>query len=166
VVADRGTQGATAGEIIEMAGVGRNTFYEHFETGAAAVAEVARRATDVAAGVLKGALQGTRTPLERLRVLSATWLAELPRHGVLVAVLQDGDSDERTAILYALETELRSALELARSSGTVSRSIDAFRVACVTGAFVGALEHVAREPRADVRAASEVLADLTLRAFR
>jgi AcrR family transcriptional regulator len=166
VVAGRGPRATTAGEIIEAAGVGRNTFYEHFETSAAAVAESVRRATEELRKGMRFAVSATRTPHERLRALSTTWLAELPRHAVLVAVLSDGASDERSSILGVMEAELHSALELARKSGAASLASDAFRTACVTGALVGALDHVARESRADVRMAGEALADLILCAFR
>lgn len=166
VVAVRGPRGTTAGEIIDASGVGRNTFYEHFETGGAAVAESVRREVDELAKRLRVAVSDVRTPRERVRVLSTTWLAEGSRNQVLLAVLRDGASDERASVLRVIEAELRSALELALSSGAVGLGGDALRRACVTGAFVGALEHVTREVRADIRTAGETLADLTLRVFR
>jgi AcrR family transcriptional regulator len=166
VVASRGPRGTTAGEIIDAAGVGRNTFYEHFETCGAAVAEAVRRATNELGKVVRAAVGDTRTPRERLRALAATWLAEVPRNAVLVAVLRDGASEERASVLRVFETELRHALELALDSGAVSLVGDAFRRACIRGAFMGALEHVTGEARADVRTASEMLTELTLRAFR
>jgi AcrR family transcriptional regulator len=166
VVATRGPHRTTAGEIIEAAGVGRNTFYEHLQTSGAAVAESVRRATEALAQVLRASVSDSRTPRERLRLLSTTWLSEVPRYAVLMAVLRAGESDERASVLRVIETEIRAALELARSAGAVSLGSDALRRACVTGAFVAALEHVSREARLDVRTAGEMLADLTLRVFR
>ena len=166
VVASSGMRGATAADIIDAAGVGRNTFYEHFATSAAAVTEVVRGATEELAAALRDAARAARTPRERLRALSSTWLSEMSRHEVLIAVSFGGSSAERSGVLKVLETELRAALELARNAGTVGLVADPFRVACLTGAFLGALEHVTAEASVDVRSASEVLTDVALRSFR
>ena len=167
VVALRGVRGATAAEIIEVAGVGRNTFYEHFETSEAVVAEAVRRAADEMNAAVVAAVGAAPTPRERLRALCSVWLTELSRRATLLAAVCDGASEQRASIVRALEGELRGALDFARKSGAVGQTTtDGGRLSCVVGAFVGAAEHLVAHPLSDVRAMSEVLADVTLRAFR
>lgn len=162
----RGVRGATANEIIEVAGVGRNTFYEHFETSEAAVGEAVRRAVQEMKSAVTAAVGAARTPRERLRALSSAWLSELSRRTTLLAAVCDGASQERASIVRELETELRAAIDFGRRSGALSLAADPARLACVVGAFIGAVEYLAAHPTSDIRTMSEALADVTVRAFR
>jgi TetR/AcrR family transcriptional repressor of nem operon len=165
VVASRGAA-TTAAEVIGRAGIGRNTFYAHFASVDAAVAEVVRGVAEAVSEALHGSAAPVRTPRERLRALASAWLAATSRRPFAMAVLLDASTEGRSLMLGALEAELRAALELARAAGTVSVPIEPLRIACLVGSFVGAASYVARTPDSDLRAAQEALTDLTLRAFR
>jgi AcrR family transcriptional regulator len=166
VVAAQGA-GATAAEIIGRAGVGRNTFYEHFESVRGAVEEVARGAAEQTLAALRLASSTARTPRERLRALAFTWLEAASQRPVVAGALGIGPLTEAGAgLVQGLESELRSALELARSAGAVGLPAEGLRVACLVGAFVTAASYVTRNPDVDVRTSADALADLTLRAFR
>lgn len=62
--------------VVELAGIGRNTFYEYFDDIDHALVSIRARAQRDFAGRVDIALQGARTPLERIRALSRAW-AEL-----------------------------------------------------------------------------------------
>jgi AcrR family transcriptional regulator len=163
VVAARGPL-ATVAEIVELAGVSRNTFYEHFEDVAAISGELTSAAALAIASDLRDATWQMRTPVERLRALGMAWLTAVVRNAVAGAALFEPRSNAHSLLSSAVEVELRAALELARNSGTIALPIEPFRLGCVVGAFVTAARVV--EPGADVRVMGETLADLTLRAFR
>lgn len=166
VVAAQGSA-ATAAEIIGRAGVGRNTFYEHFESVRGAVEEVARGAAEEMLAALRRSSSTARTPRERLRALAFTWLEAASQRPVVAGALGLTPTTEAAATLVeGLESELRSALELARSAGAVGLPAEGLRVACLVGAFVTAASYVTQNPEVDVRASADALADLTVRAFR
>jgi AcrR family transcriptional regulator len=166
VVAVQGAA-ATAAEIIGRAGVGRNTFYEHFESVQGAVEEVSRAATEQTLAALRSSSSGARTPRERLRALAFTWLQAASQRPLVAGALGLGlRTDAVAALMNGLESELCSALELARSAGAVSLPAEGLRVVCLVGAFVTAASYVTRKPDVDVRASADALADLTLRVFR
>jgi len=165
VVASRGGT-ATAAAIIELSGIGRNTFYEHFEGVSAAVSEVLREHVTELGAALRAQTSPVRTPHERLRALSSAWLLQTARRPFAMAILLDTPAESRGLVLAELETEVRAALELARSAGTVAVEVEPLRLACVVGAFVGAASLLARTPGTDARSAAETLTDVTLRMFR
>ena len=166
VVADQGAA-ATAAEIIGRAGVGRNTFYEHFESVRGAVEEVARGAAEQTLAALRRSSSTARTPRERLRAIAFTWLEVASQRPVVAGALGLGPPTQAVAgLVDGLEHELRSALELARRAGAVGLPAEGLRVVCLVGAFVTAASYVAQNPDVDLRASADALADLTLRAFR
>ncbi|HEX4334945.1 MAG TPA: hypothetical protein VH062_03465 [Polyangiaceae bacterium] len=165
MVASRGAT-ATAGEIIGLAGTGRNTFYEHFDGVDAAVSEVIRTAVRDLGNALHESTAETRAPRERIRSLATAWLAGTAKNPLATAVLLETVSEGRTLLLAELEKELRGALELGRTAGALSVATEPLRVACALGTFVAAATHVARTADVDLRAAADTLTDVTLRSFR
>lgn len=158
---------ATAAEIIGRAGVGRNTFYEHFDSVRGAVEEVARGAAEQTSMALRRSSSAARTPRERMRALSYAWLEAVSQRPVVAGALGLGPPTEALARLMAeLEGELGSAVEFARRAGAVGLPPEPLRLSCLLGAFVTAATYVTGNPGVDVRASADVLADLTLRAFR
>jgi AcrR family transcriptional regulator len=168
----------TTTAIVERAGVGRNTFYEHFDSVDDAVSEVVRDATERTRVALRSAVAEVRTPRERLRALALAWLTELSRSPVLglaVRGAQGSDDDEAGSLIRSLETDLRAALGWAREAGVVGLADDPVRVAALVGAFVATGAQVSAKagtdgPDADqtrdVKNAADTLADLVVRAFR
>jgi len=67
-----------------------------------------------------------------------------------MAVLLEARTEGRSLVLGALESEVRSALELARVAGAISVPVEPLRIACMLGAFVAAASYVAHTPDSDV----------------
>jgi AcrR family transcriptional regulator len=156
--------GVTVAAIVDESGVGRNTFYEHFESAAAAVQATTREMAEAAMGALREGARVARTPRERLRAIAWGWLTS-PVVKQLAATAEP-DANGRAALMASLDEELRSALELARRAGSIGLPTEALRLECVLGAFVAAARYVGEHPVTDVRVACEALTDVTLRIFR
>src|SRR6188768_4079764 len=63
--------------VVELAGIGRNTFYEYFDDLEHALAATRSRALREFAARVTSALQVARTPLERVRALARAWTENL-----------------------------------------------------------------------------------------
>ncbi|HEY0465670.1 MAG TPA: hypothetical protein VGC79_15760 [Polyangiaceae bacterium] len=63
--------------VVELAGIGRNTFYEYFDDLEHALVEVKSRALREFAPRVAAAMQAARTPLERIRALARVWAENL-----------------------------------------------------------------------------------------
>ena len=59
--------------VVEIAGIGRNTFYEYFDDIDHALLVIERRVTTEFATRVGGALLVARTPLERIRAVAKAW---------------------------------------------------------------------------------------------
>lgn len=73
-------------DIVGLAGTGRNTFYEYFDDVRHALSAVRARVTARLEGAIASALEGVRTPVERLRVISRVYfesLGEVPSQAVV-----------------------------------------------------------------------------------
>src|SRR3954452_1311400 len=68
--------------VVEVAGIGRNTFYEYFDDLEHALVAIKSRALSDLAPRLATALQTARTPLERIRALARAWAAYLLEYPV------------------------------------------------------------------------------------
>jgi AcrR family transcriptional regulator len=160
---------ATATQVVGLAGVGRNTFYEHFENVEDAVGAAYRETLDEIRQAIEDAVGDARTPIEGLRALTTAWLAAAPRHsGALLAALSGGDRERgaRAALRHDLEDQLWSVLASARAAGAVGIRVEPVRLACIAGAFERAAADVADDGETDVARVAETLVDVTLRAFR
>ena len=63
--------------VVEVAGIGRNTFYEYFDDLEHALSATKGRALSDFAPRLAAAMQVARTPLERMRALVRVWTENL-----------------------------------------------------------------------------------------
>jgi AcrR family transcriptional regulator len=122
--------------VIEIAGVGRGTFYEYFDD-----VENARRAAVGSAQrkvehALRAAEARSRTPVERLRALAADWLsvAEADPAGALVALRAEPGTRTLSPLGAAFETALSRSLEALAVSGMGRGVIDPLRTLAVAAA--------------------------------
>jgi AcrR family transcriptional regulator len=107
--------------VVELAGIGRNTFYEYFDDLEHALVAIRRQVLRDFAGRVEAAMQGARTPLERIRALARVWadnLLENPAQIRLVLRAQTEliDATQLSALgqylsqLLSAELDARSAL--------------------------------------------------------
>jgi AcrR family transcriptional regulator len=164
VAAEQGE--VTVGEVVTAAGIGRNTFYEHFDDARAAVEALEREGLARLRALLDARMEDARTPVEQLRALSAGWV-EVVRDSACSALFRAhaGGPDRATA-RGELEERLRAVLLEARAAGTVARVPEAIRVTCLAGAFDAVADRIVSDDAVDAKAAAEALVDVTLRAFR
>jgi AcrR family transcriptional regulator len=107
--------------VVELAGIGRNTFYEFFDDLDHALLAITGRVLREFAARAESATQGARTPLERIRALARAWTEQLfenPKQ-MKLALRAQADAIEPTqlsplgqqlATLLSAELEGRSAL--------------------------------------------------------
>jgi AcrR family transcriptional regulator len=161
--------GLTASHVVELAAVGRNTFYEHFASVDAAVVELCDVLNDAMRRAFGRASSNARTPIERLRSLATAWIAEATRGSSATIVVLRGDAAAKEAsrtLRRELELSVTAAVASAKASGLVGLDPDAMRIRCVAAAFEAVALHHAEHRDADQRRSTELLVDLTLRAFR
>lgn len=149
----------TLSDIVLRAGVGRNTFYEHFEDVDAAIRVAAAEGIEGTTRAIEQAVADARTPIERLRKTARAWLeSALGRPG-----LPSMRFGERTG----LEEALGKVLSDAKAAGVIGRGPEPIRLFCLVGAFEAAAQLVGEPPPPfHHEEIEEVLVDLTLRAFR
>lgn len=154
--------------VVEVAGIGRNTFYEYFDDLEHALLAIRGRALSDFASRVTAAMQQARTPLERIRALARVWtenLLENPSQ-VKLALRAQAEPIEATQ-LSALGQHIASVLNAeleARSA--LPGLVEPLRVAVVAALF----DAVSRA-HLNVRAMSSdelqrVLADWSLRLLR
>jgi len=154
--------------VVEVAGIGRNTFYEYFDDLEHALLAIRGRALSDFASRVTAAMQQARTPLERIRALARVWtenLLENPSQ-VKLALRAQAELIEATQ-LSALGQHIASVLNAeleARSA--LPGLVEPLRVAVVAALF----DAVSRA-HLNVRAMSSdelqrVLADWSLRLLR
>ncbi len=158
----------TVTDIVALAGVGRNTFYEHFEDADAVVAaldEIAVRDLDHA---LDAGASRAATPIAQLRSVASACLEYSRVHPESATSIFGGHvrSESRQSTRRILASRLTAILAGARAAGTVGRAVDDARLAAITGAYEAVAVRVAAETSADVTRDVEALVDLTIRAFR
>ena len=158
----------TLSHIALGAGVGRNTFYEHFIDVDAAIAAAEAQGVDAVSRVLAAAAVRAHTPIERLRSIARAWIAFAVEHPELTEVI---GGDVTGGALGAsggtgLEARLRDVLGEARAAGAIGREPDPVRICCVVGAFEAAARFAAGNVPVSTDETAETLTDLTLRAFR
>jgi AcrR family transcriptional regulator len=89
---------ATVSKIVERAGVGRSTFYEFFDGPEHVIEHLEQRSLRGLETALDAAFQEARTPLERVRAMARSWLAEVEANPV----------EARVALQRRVNTELLS----------------------------------------------------------
>ena len=165
--------------VIEIAGVGRGTFYEYFDdvenARVAAVSTMQRRMEHA----LRAAEARSRTPVERLRALAAEWFAaaEAEPAGALVALRAEPSAQRHLSpIGAAFEAALTRSLGALAVSGVSRVTVEPLRTLAVAAAAEsfarGVAVHslptegaVAKAPF-DRAAAERALVDVAVRLLR
>jgi AcrR family transcriptional regulator len=107
--------------VIERAGIGRNTFYEYFDDIEHAVLAIQVRAVRELATRIDAALREARTPLTRMRAVSRAWVENLRDDAPLVRLSLRAQAaannstqlsvlGEHIVAVLAAEVDARSAL--------------------------------------------------------
>jgi AcrR family transcriptional regulator len=166
--------------VIEIAGVGRGTFYEYFddvEHARGAAVSAMERAMERA---LRSAEARSRTPVERFRSLTAAWLelAEEEPAGTLVALrIEAGAHATLSPLGVVLQASLTRSLDALTFAGmfrgerdalrtlAVAASAEAFARSVANGAL-GSERAGAAAPRYDRSAAERALVDVQVRLLR
>jgi AcrR family transcriptional regulator len=166
--------------VIEIAGVGRGTFYEYFddvEHARAAAVSAMERAMDKA---LRAAEARSRTPVERFRSLTAAWLelAEEEPAGALVALrIEAGAHATLSPLGVVLDAALTRSLDALTRAGMFRGERDALRSLAVTASAEAFARSVANAalggeragsvaPPHDRSAAERALVDVQVRLLR
>jgi AcrR family transcriptional regulator len=153
----------TVDDVVEAAGIGRNTFYVHFEGTDAAVETLLAEVLEELTRALSEVDAASRTPLARVRGIAAVWARCSARRPALSLLAHAGAEDD--GVNGALRAHLTDALRGARRAGIVGREPDALRVELLIGAFDAAAVQLAEDPGSEGRVA-DALVDLVLRGLR
>lgn len=158
----------TVTDVVALAGIGRNTFYEHFEDADAVVAALDEIALRDLEDALDAGASRAATPIARLRSVASACLEYSKVNPESATSIFGGHvrSESRQSTRRILASRLTAILAGARSAGTVGRVVDDARLAAIAGAYEAVAARVATETTADVSTDVEALVDLTLRAFR
>ena len=158
----------TVASVVELAGIGRNTFYEYFDDIEQALVAIRSRALREFSTRSATALQSARTPLERIRVLARTWAESLAENPTLTRlVLQPAPEFVHAAQLSTLAQHLVSVLgaEVAARSALPGLA-DPLRVTAVAAAFDAVSRVHAQRRSLTVDELQRVLSDVSLRLLR
>jgi AcrR family transcriptional regulator len=165
---DRG-RAVTVSDVVQRAGVGRNTFYVHFDDLPAAFAAAEAEAlTKISRALAPAPL--ARTPLERFRHFASEWLSIATTEPELVSLVIRGDGTLRgchVELRKVIENALRAIASSARRAGVLGRPADPNRLRALTGAFVAFAERAIEENgRIDHDRLAGELVEFSLRALR
>jgi AcrR family transcriptional regulator len=154
--------------VVELAGIGRNTFYEYFDDVEHALTVIKTRALRDLATRLDSSVQAARTPLERIRAVARAWAENLFVDPPLVRLALRAQPEMADAaqlsILGAQLTAVLSAQHEARSA--LPGLADDVKVRAVAAVF-DAVSRAHFGPRPmSVEELQSVLADLSLRLLR
>jgi AcrR family transcriptional regulator len=154
--------------VVELAGIGRNTFYEYFDDVEHALTVITTRALRDLVTRLESSVLAARTPLERIRALARAWAENLFVDPPLVrlalrAQLEVADAAQLSVLGRHLASVL-SAQHEARSA--LPGLADDLKVSAVAAVF-DAVSRAHFGPRPmSVEELQSVLADLSLRLLR
>lgn len=118
---------ATIADVVKVAGVSRNTFYEYFDDLAHARVAAEQQAEHRLGTALRGAEEQTRTPVERWRALShafLSWVLLAPADALLCL---EGVSAGLSGGGRALEAAFSRSLSTLRASGVRAQDQDGLR---------------------------------------
>ncbi|MEO7038102.1 MAG: hypothetical protein ABI548_29305 [Polyangiaceae bacterium] len=107
--------------VVEAAGIGRNTFYEYFDDVEHALAAIKTRALQQLIARIESSMQAARTPLERIRALARAWAENALANPRIVSLalrapVESVDATQlsvlaqHVAVALTAEREARSAL--------------------------------------------------------
>lgn len=108
----------TVQDVIQAAGVGRNTFYEYFDGLDHALDYAAQTHAKLVHERLLSVVEAARTPIAKLRELSRGWFEEIDRDPGHAALLLRQPVAGRSAALEMFAALLATVLKQGRSYGT------------------------------------------------
>jgi AcrR family transcriptional regulator len=154
--------------VVELAGIGRNTFYEYFDDIEHALTAIKTRALRDLIARLESTMPAARTPLEQIRVLARAWAENLFIEPALVRLALRAQSEivdaAQLSVLALHLVGVLSAQHEARSA--LPGLADTLKVGAVAAAF-DAVSRAHFGPRPmSVEELQGVLADLSLRLLR
>jgi AcrR family transcriptional regulator len=154
--------------VVELAGIGRNTFYEYFDDVEHALTVIKTRALRDLVTRLESSVRAARTPLERIRALARAWAENLFVDPPLVRLALRAQPEMADAaqlsILGAHLTAVLSAQHEARSA--LPGLADNLKVNAVAAVF-DAVSRAHFGPRPmSVEELQSALAELSLRLLR
>ncbi len=154
--------------VVEAAGIGRNTFYEYFDDVEHALAAIKTRAVRELIARVEPAMLAARTPLERIRALARAWAESAIANPTTVslALRPQPESVEPTQ-LSVLGQQVASVLAAEREARSALPGLaDRLRVNVVAAVFEAVSRaHFGSQPMA-VEELQGALADLALRLLR
>lgn len=109
----------TVARIVERAGVGRSTFYEFFDSPEHLLEHLEQRSLRALELALDAAFDEARTPLERLRAITRSWLAELDARPMeaRVALTRRASAELLSPASKLLHRSLERCVHAARADG-------------------------------------------------
>jgi AcrR family transcriptional regulator len=156
---------ATVARIVERARVGRSTFYEFFDSPEHALDYLEQRALRSLENALENAISEARTPLERVRAIARSWLAELDARPVEARVaLTRRISDQLLSPAGSLlHRALERCVQAARRDGVawMTAANDVSLLAAAAAVEALSRRHLAGQPLGDgPRTLSELITKL------
>lgn len=116
----------TVQDVVQAAGVGRNTFYEYFDGLEHALDYVAQTHAKAMHERISTAIEAARTPIAKLRELSRAWLEEVELDPARLALLLRLRSGARSTATDVFASLLDAALKQGRNQ--VAANADVFLV--------------------------------------
>ena len=154
--------------VVELAGIGRNTFYEYFDDIEHALSSIKARALRDFDTRVNAVLLVARTPLERIRALSRAWTEHLFDNVALARFALSAQPEAREPTqLSALAQQLARTLEAQLDARSALPGLaDPLRVLAVAALFdVVSRAHTTSKPLASDEL-QRTLAELSLRVLR
>ncbi len=154
--------------VVELAGIGRNTFYEYFDDVEHALTVIRTRALRDLVARLDSSVQAARTPLERIRALARAWaenlFVDLPLVRLALRAQPEMADAAQLSVLGAHLAAVLSTQHEARSA--LPGLADNLKVSAVAAGFDAVSRaHFGLYPRS-VEELQSVLAELSLRLLR
>lgn len=157
----------TIARIVERAGVGRSTFYEFFDSPEHVLEHLEQRALRGIEAALDAAFTLAKTPLERVRSLTRSWLAELEAHDVeaRVALSRRIASDMLSPAGKLMHRGLERVVHAARSDGAAwfNAADEVSLLAAAAAVEVLSRRHLAGPP---LRDAARTLGETVMKLLR
>jgi AcrR family transcriptional regulator len=154
--------------VVELAGIGRNTFYEYFDDIEHALITIKTRALRDLAARLDSTAHTARTPLERIRALARAWSENLFIDPSLVRLALRAQSEVADPVqLSGLGQHLASVLRAQTEARSALPGLaDAVKVGAVAAVFDAVSRaHFGPHPMS-VEELQGLLADMSLRLLR
>ncbi|MES1173988.1 MAG: TetR/AcrR family transcriptional regulator [Myxococcales bacterium] len=161
-------RGLNVANVVELAGIGRNTFYEYFDDIEHALVSITARALRDFSARAEVALQSARTPLERLRALARAWTEHLFALPAIaqVALRAQPEAAEPTQVSLLAQHVMKVLGDEVEARGALPGLNEPLRVLVVAASFDAvSRSHFAVRPLS-AEEMQRVLSDLSQRLLR